>query len=228
MHHTLTFRAQHGPLWPCQEKGRSSLNACLSDRMSRPIMTLLLPSPPTASQMMMADIENGIVETKNLHIFAVCVKLAGWALLVAAAMWHFQSLPLPWGSWMVLQWFTWQRPPAIQCENRVHFGLCRPKCSDPTGDGSSASCGWHGMDTRQGRPERAETGLIGRSPTTSVGAPLERRSGRTRAYPFLSIVLSTAYPRLSTAAYSCSVLINAYLFCLDKRDFLIHAGKLGR
>ena len=70
--------------------------------MSRSKMALLLPSPPTAMQVMKADIENGIIESKNLHIFVACVKQAGWALLVAAAMWQFQSMPLPWCSWMVL------------------------------------------------------------------------------------------------------------------------------
>ena len=64
--------------------------------MSRSIMTLLLPSPPTASQMMMADIENGIVETKNLHICAACCKWAAWALHVADGWWHFVSLLLRW------------------------------------------------------------------------------------------------------------------------------------
>ena len=57
-------------------QSRSSLNAALSDRMSRSKMALLLPSPPTALQVMKADIENGIIESKNLHIFVACVKQA--------------------------------------------------------------------------------------------------------------------------------------------------------
>ena len=77
-------------------KGLRLLNAGLSDRMSRPIMTLLLPSPPTASQVMMADSENGIVEAKNLHIFAACCEWAAWALHVAYGWWHFLSLSLRW------------------------------------------------------------------------------------------------------------------------------------
>ena len=44
----------------------------------------------------MADIENGIVETKNLHICAACCKLAAWALHVADGWWHFVSLLLRW------------------------------------------------------------------------------------------------------------------------------------
>ena len=64
--------------------------------MSRSIMALLLPSPPTASQVMMADIENGIVEAKNLHIFAACCKWAAWALHVADGWWLFQPMPLRW------------------------------------------------------------------------------------------------------------------------------------
>ena len=55
------------------------LNAGLSDRMSRSEMALLLPSPPTALQAMMADIANGIVENKNLHVLAACCKQAAWA-----------------------------------------------------------------------------------------------------------------------------------------------------
>ena len=72
------------------------MNAGLSDRMSRSIVALLLPSPPTASQVMMADSENGIVEAKNLHIFAVCCKWAASALHVADGWWHFQSMSLRW------------------------------------------------------------------------------------------------------------------------------------
>ena len=58
-----------------------ALNAGLSDRMSRSEMALLLPCPPTAMQVMMADIENGIVEASNLHIFAACCE---WAALGAS------------------------------------------------------------------------------------------------------------------------------------------------
>ena len=74
------------------------MNAGLSDRMSRSIMALLLPSPPTASQVMMADSENGIVEAKNLHIFAVCCKWAASALHVADGMWHFLLVVVQWRS----------------------------------------------------------------------------------------------------------------------------------
>ena len=205
--------------YPCHDASALS-NAGLSDHMSRSIMTLLLPSPPTASQMMMADIENCIVETKNLHIFAVCVKLAGWALLA----WLLQC-----GTFNLCRchgargWYCngsrGNDPPPFNVDSRVHFGLCRPKCSDPTGDGSSASCGWHAMDTRQGRPERAETGLIGRSPTTSVGAHvLSAAPWRTRAYPFLSILIHTLIhsyppPRVFVLCYE------RLSFCMDKRDF---------
>ena len=72
-----------------EEEGRVLHRSVPSDRMSRSTMTLLLPSPPTASQMMMADIENGIVEAKNLHIFAACCKWAARALHVADGWWHF-------------------------------------------------------------------------------------------------------------------------------------------
>ena len=59
-----------------------------SDRMSRSEMSLLLPSPPTALQVMTADIENGIVESKILNFFAACCKRGGWALQVADGGWH--------------------------------------------------------------------------------------------------------------------------------------------
>ena len=61
------------------------MNAGLSDRMSRSIMALLLPSPPTASQVMMADSENGIAEAKNLaaHLCRVLHKWVASALHVA-------------------------------------------------------------------------------------------------------------------------------------------------
>ena len=55
--------------------GLSLSNAGLSDRMSRSEIALLLPSLPTASQVMMADIENGIFETKNLHIFCRVLRV---------------------------------------------------------------------------------------------------------------------------------------------------------
>ena len=37
----------------------------------------------------MADIESGIVESKNLRVYAVCCKWAGWALHVADDVWYF-------------------------------------------------------------------------------------------------------------------------------------------
>ena len=58
--------------------------------MSRSEMSLLLPSPPTALQVMTADIENGIVESKILvNFFAACCKRGGWALQVADGGWLF-------------------------------------------------------------------------------------------------------------------------------------------
>ena len=69
--------------------------------MSRSEMALLLPSPPTALQAMMADIANGIVENKNLHVLAACCKQAAWAPSVAAAVWHFDLVAVPWCPWSV-------------------------------------------------------------------------------------------------------------------------------
>ena len=42
--------------------------------------------------------------------------------------------------------------------------------SDSTGDAPVALYSWLAMESAQARPERADTGLIGRSPTASVGA----------------------------------------------------------
>ena len=56
--------------------------------MSRSEMAVFLPSPLTASQVMITDIVDGIVETKILHVLGVCSKWAGWALLVADGVWH--------------------------------------------------------------------------------------------------------------------------------------------
>ena len=53
-------------------------------------------------------------EQEPAHLRRVC-HTAGWKLLVAADVWHFQSMPLPWCSSMGLQWFLWQHPPAVQC-----------------------------------------------------------------------------------------------------------------
>ena len=63
----------------------------------------------------MADIESGIVESKNLHVLGVCSKWAGWALHVADGWWDFLSLLLRWWSRIFLQWFAWRQPPACQC-----------------------------------------------------------------------------------------------------------------
>ena len=69
--------------------------------MSRSEMAVLLPSPPTALQVMITDIVDGIVETKILHVLAACSKWAGWALHVADDVWHPHCLSLPWFSWFV-------------------------------------------------------------------------------------------------------------------------------
>ena len=100
-----------------------ALNAGLSDRMSRSEMALLLPSPPTALQVMMADIENGIIEAKNLHFCAECYKWAAWALPVATAVWPSCFMVLP----GVRGWFDdgvrGYNPPPISGDSRVQFGV---------------------------------------------------------------------------------------------------------
>ena len=66
--------------------------------MSRSEMAVLLPSPLTASQVMITDIVDGIVETKILHILAAWSKWVGWKLHVADGVWHLRSWSLPWSS----------------------------------------------------------------------------------------------------------------------------------
>ena len=72
------------------------MNSGLSDRMSRSEMAVLLPSPPTALQVMTAEIEDGIVESKHLHVLGVCSKWAGWG--ASRGCWRWDNLL------MVLRW----------------------------------------------------------------------------------------------------------------------------
>ena len=69
--------------------------------MSRSEMAALLPSPPTALQVMIADIADVIVETKILCVLAACSEWAGQALLVADGIWHPYSSQLLWCLWSV-------------------------------------------------------------------------------------------------------------------------------
>ena len=64
--------------------------------MLRSEMAVFLPSPPTALQAMIAEIEDGIVESKNLHVLNVCSKWAGEALHVAIGWWDNLSMALQW------------------------------------------------------------------------------------------------------------------------------------
>jgi hypothetical protein len=67
--------------------------------MSRSEMAVLLPSPPTALQVLIADIADGIVETKILYVFGVWSKWICWVLHVADDVWHSHYCSLPWYSW---------------------------------------------------------------------------------------------------------------------------------
>ena len=73
----------------------------------------------------MADIANGIVETKTLDFCAACCKRAGWELPVAGDEWDFHSMALAWRSCFVLPWNWWHRPPAC------HRGFARNFWSSP-------------------------------------------------------------------------------------------------
>ena len=74
----------------------------------------------------MADIENGIVETKNLHkiICAACCKWAALALHVADGWWHFVSLLLRCGDQQsVYNGSCGANPPPANVGGRVLFGV---------------------------------------------------------------------------------------------------------
>ena len=170
MHHHMHYQCirtlgTSGPLWPCQtEKGLCLLNACLSDRMSRSEMALLLPSRPTASQVMMADIENGIFETKNLHIFAVCCEWARWALHVArltAGRTFFHRSCVGGRGWLY-NGSCGANPPPNRQSSRAPFGVHRPNLTGSIGNAPVALFNWHSTATSHAWPERAATGLIGR------------------------------------------------------------------
>ena len=92
----FSFHSHTGAQKPCGRGGLRRSNTRLSDRMSRSEMAVLLPSPLTASQVIITDIVDGIVETKKLHIFAACCKWAARALHVADGWWHFLPLSLRW------------------------------------------------------------------------------------------------------------------------------------
>ena len=55
--------------------------------MSRSMLALLLPFPPTALQVLMAGIASGIVETNRFDLLAVWCKSLLWALHVADGSW---------------------------------------------------------------------------------------------------------------------------------------------
>ena len=122
----------------------------------------------------MADIASGIVETKILHVHAVCCKWAGWALHVVDSR----------GRRCVVLSFGGDAMALVVCFTMVLVATIPHHLLWPTAylwefDGStfSGSIGaapvalyaWHGTESLQARSDRAETGLIGRSPTNSVG-----------------------------------------------------------
>ena len=82
----------------------------------------------------------------------------------------------------VLQWFAWCHPlPANEVAVRFSQFAGQTLFSDPIG-APVALYSWLAMESAQARPERADTGLIGRSPTAPVGAhefsaALERGGG---------------------------------------------------
>ena len=69
--------------------------------MSRSEMVVFLPSPPITLQELIADIEDGIVETKILYVLGTWSKWDGLALHVADGTWLPRSSWLPWCSWYI-------------------------------------------------------------------------------------------------------------------------------
>ena len=61
----------------------------------------------------MADIANGIVESKILCVCAVCCKWARWALPVADGVWLFVLVVLHLRSWSLSDWYLWHQPPSL-------------------------------------------------------------------------------------------------------------------
>ena len=75
MHRTCTHSEPCGGHGNAGGQGPGLLNSGLSDRMSRSEMAVLLPSLPTALQVMIAEIEDGKVESKNLCTCSACVPI---------------------------------------------------------------------------------------------------------------------------------------------------------
>ena len=149
----FSFHSHTGAQKPCGRGGLRRSSTRLSDRMSRSEMAVLLPSPLTASQVMITDIVDGIVETKILHVLAVCSEWAGWALLVAAAVWH--SIFLVYAVVLVVRLTMVLAATTPRLPTRMAAQFCEfdgPSFSSPMGDAPVAVCGWHGQDTAQARP----------------------------------------------------------------------------
>ena len=73
---------------------------------------------------MIAEIEDGKVESKNLHVLSVCSNWAGRALLVAVGWWDILSLALRWYSRFVLQGLSWRHSSAGRREfQRLFWSL---------------------------------------------------------------------------------------------------------
>ena len=87
-----------------------------SDRMSRSELALFLLSYPTASQVMMSNSKEAIVETKTIvtiNLLCVCCKRAGWAACVANDMGHCQWVVMRVLFCFLSQWCLWLQRPSI-------------------------------------------------------------------------------------------------------------------
>ena len=82
--------------------------------MSRCMIALLWPSPPTALQVLTADIASGIVKTNNLDLLAACCKSLLWALHVADGGWVSLLWLVRWRSRFLFQWHQWHGSPSNQ------------------------------------------------------------------------------------------------------------------
>ena len=139
-------------------QSRSSLNAALSDRMSRSKMALLLPSPPTALQVMKADIKNGIIESKNLHIFVACVKQAAgrFSWLLPCDIFNLCRCHGARG-WFYNGARGGNPPPPYRFTNSK-TSLSTGSFTSPMGDAPMALYAWFAMDGLHYQPLRSVTG----------------------------------------------------------------------
>ena len=86
------------------QEGCLRSNPSLSDRMSRSVLTLRSPHPPTASQVMTSDVTSGIIETNNLDLLAAWFQRASRGCSHDRWQVAFSFHLVGWRSWSLFQW----------------------------------------------------------------------------------------------------------------------------